>query len=372
MACASVPVAPLGGDDLVNVAMPDLAAAAQRAAVAVLQRIPDAGLRFLSGRPSPIIVDGQTLAAEVQFTLTLLRLMRHRGLDTLTVAEAREEIRRTAALANGLREDVARVDALDVPGPAGAIPARHYVPPGERSGRPLVVYYHGGGWVVGDLDTHDGLCRFLARELDASVLAVDYRLAPEHQFPAAADDAVAAFRWAVSAAATLGCDPARVGVAGDSAGGNLSAVVSLVTTREGGPRPAAQLLIYPATDLLNRHASYRLFADGFFLTAAEMDWYTGHYLPNREAGRDPRASPLLAPDLSGLPPAVVLTAGFDPLRDEGEAFARRLEEAGVPTTLRRFPGLVHGFANATSVSRAGRAAMLDGARLLRAALGMRA
>jgi acetyl esterase len=180
---------------------------------------------------------------------------------------------------------------------------------------------------------------------------------------------VAAFRWAAAEAAAFGCDPARLAVAGDSAGGNLSAVVSLVTMREGGARPAAQLLVYPATDLLNRHPSYRLFGDGFFLTAAEMDWYTNHYLPDRETARDPRASPLLAPDLASLPPAIVLTAGFDPLRDEGEAYAKRLEEAGVPVWLRRYPGLIHGFANTTSVSRAGRAAMLEGAGLLRAALG---
>jgi acetyl esterase len=207
--------------------------------------------------------------------------------------------------------------------------------------------------------------------VDACVLAVDYRLAPEHRFPAAADDAVAAFRWALGEAPAFGCDSARVAVAGDSAGGNLSAVVSLVTTREGGARPAAQLLVYPATDLLNRHPSYRLFADGYFLTAAEMDWYTSHYVPERADARDPRASPLLAPDLSGLPPAIVLTAGFDPLRDEGEAYAKRLEEARVPVWLRRYPGLIHGFANTTSVSRVGRAAMLEGAALLRAALGGR-
>jgi len=348
--------------------MPDLAALAQRAAVAVLQRLPDSALRVLSGRPSPIQLDGQTLEAEVQLTLAILRLMRHRSLDTLSVAEARAEIRASAKLANALAEPVARVEPLAIPGPAGRIPARLYVPPGERRARPLVVYYHGGGWVVGDLDTHHGTCRFLARQVDACVLAVDYRLAPEHTFPAAADDAVAAFRWAAAEAAAFDCDPARVAVAGDSAGGNLSAVVSLVTTREGGARPAAQLLIYPATDLLNRHASYRLFADGFFLTAAEMDWYTSHYLPHRDAARDPRASPLLAPDLSGLPPAVVLTAGFDPLRDEGEAYARRLEEAGVRVWQRRYAGLIHGFANMTSVSRAGRAAMLEGAQLLRAAI----
>jgi acetyl esterase len=234
--------------------------------------------------------------------------------------------------------------------------------------RALVVYYHGGGWVVGDLDTHDATCRHLAHDTTAAVLALDYRLAPEHRFPAAVDDAVAAFAWAVREAPALGADPACVGVAGDSAGGNLAAVVAQVTTRAGGARPVAQLLIYPVTDLSTKHPSYRLFSAGFFLTEADMDWYRGSYLPDESAARDPRASPLLAADLSGLPPAIVLTAGFDVLRDEGEAYARRLRDAGVPVELRRNAGQIHGFANASSVSPTARAAMDEGARLFRAAL----
>src|SRR5262249_28858841 len=159
------------------------------------------------------------------------------------------------------------------------------------------VYYHGGGWVVGDLDTHDPLCRFLAHTADVLVLAVDYRRAPEHRFPAAVDDALAAFRAAVADAAALGGDPARVGVAGDSAVGDLAAVVAQLAARDGGPRPAVQLLVYPVTDLSRKHPSYRLFADGFFLTEREMDWYRRHYLPDEAAAVDPRASPLLAEDL---------------------------------------------------------------------------
>jgi acetyl esterase len=219
--------------------------------------------------------------------------------------------------------------------------------------------------VIGDLDTHDTACRLLAREADAGVLSIDYRLAPEHRFPAAVDDALAAFRWAAANAADLGFDRARVAVAGDSAGGNLAAVVTQLAMRDGGSRPAAQLLAYPVTDLSTKHASYRLFADGFLLTERDMDWFRAHYLPDAASAFDPRASPLLAPDLGGLPPAVVLTCGFDVLRDEGEAYARRLEEAGVRVALRRNAGLIHGFCNAVGVSPLSRTAMIEGVRLLR-------
>jgi len=234
---------------------------------------------------------------------------------------------------------------------------------------PVLLFFHGGGWVVGDLETHDATCRYIAHATGAAVLAVDYRLAPEHRFPAAVDDAVAAFAWAVGDAASLGADSARVGVAGDSAGGNLAAVVAQQTTRAGGPRPAAQLLIYPVTDLSTKHPSYRLFSDGFFLTEADMDWYRGNYLRDEADARDPLASPLLAPDVAGLPPAIVLTAGFDVLRDEGEAYARRLRDAGVSVELRRTAGQIHGFANAIGVSPGARAAMDEAARLFRELLG---
>ena len=248
------------------------------------------------------------------------------------------------------------------------MPARLYDPAPDRGPRGLLVYLHGGGWVVGSIDTHDPVCRFLAHAADVGVLAIEYRRAPEHRFPAAVDDAFAAFRWAAGNAGALGCDPARVGVAGDSAGGNLAAVVAQLAARDGGARPALQLLSYPVTDVSRKHPSYRLFADGYFLTEREMDWYRGHYLPDEGAARDPRASPLLASDLHGLPPAVVLTAGFDVLRDEGEAYARRLAEAGVPVRLRRHAGLIHGFCNATGMSRSARAAMEEATGWVRDAL----
>jgi acetyl esterase len=244
------------------------------------------------------------------------------------------------------------------------MPARFYVPH-DATPSGLVVYYHGGGWTVGSLDSHDAACRFLAHTGRLRVLSVDYRLAPEHPFPAAVEDALAAFRWAVGAAAGLGVASDRIAVAGDSAGGNLAAVVALLA-RTDRTRPAAQLLVYPVTDMSTKRRSYRLFGEGYFLTQAEMDWYGRHYLPDRAAARDPRVSPLLAPDLSRLPPAMILTAGFDILRDEGEAYARRLEEAGVPVALRRHTGLVHGFGNATAVNRAACAAMTEAAGWLRA------
>ena len=226
-------------------------------------------------------------------------------------------------------------------------------PPATPSGwgrpAPLVVYYHGGGHVIGDLDTHDQPCRLLSREIPALVLAIDYRLAPEHQFPAAVEDALAAFRWAAAEAVRLGADPSRIAVAGDSAGGNLAAVVCQLSLAGGGPTPAFQALVYPVTDYSAERPSYALFGEGFFLTREEMHWYRRNYFAAPEDRADPRASPIRAADLAGLPPAHVVTAGFDPLRDEGEEYARRLEEAGVPTTLRREPDLVHGFINAAGL-----------------------
>jgi acetyl esterase/lipase len=334
------------------------AVAIAAAVTRLFMRIPERARRRLVG--VPIRADGLELAPDVQMALALLRFARHRGLDTMTPPAARAELLRSARLFAGALEPVARVDEKSVPGPEGPLRARLYVPASDDRRRGLVVYFHGGGWVVGDLDTHDSTCRFLARAADVLVLAVDYRLAPEHPFPAAVDDALAAFAWAAREAGALGADPARVAVAGDSAGGNLAAVVA----GQARPRPCAQLLVYPVTDVSTKHPSYRTFADGYFLTEREMDWYRDHYLSERAAAGDPRVSPLLAGDLSGLPPAIVATAGFDVLRDEGEAYARRLEEAGVPVSARRYGGLVHGFANATGASTAARAAMSEAARLL--------
>lgn len=312
----------------------------------------------LSGKP-PVQIDGDTLAPEAQLLLAVLDRRREPPLETLSPAEARQARGRLTAAYAGRPVPVGSVQDVEINGPV-PLKARHYAPPEPGGPNPLLVYYHGGGFTYGDLDTHDGACRILCRHAGAHVLAIDYRLAPEHPFPAAVDDACAALRWAFENADRLGADPGRVGVGGDSAGGNLAAVSSQIAARDGGPAPALQLLIYPATDMTTRHRSRELFREGFLLTDPEMDWYTDNYLGTARAhAGDPRASPLVAENLSGLAPAFVVTAAFDPLRDEGEAYARALQAAGTPTTLRRFPGFIHGFINAAGVSRTARDALVE-------------
>ena len=247
------------------------------------------------------------------------------------------------------------VNELLIPGPGVAIPARRYVPVGLAAPSPGLVFFHGGGWVAGDLDTHDTLCRILALEGRLRVIAVDYRLAPEHPFPAAVDDAMAAFRWVAREAESLGVDPAKIAVGGDSAGGNLSAVVGL-RTREDQRKPALAALLYPAVDATCASASHRELGRGYYLTEATITWYRDHYLGKDATKRLlPDASPLFEPDLAGAPPSLVVTAAFDPLRDEAIAYAARLREAGVPVREERVAGMIHGFLNA-GLSRGAREA----------------
>jgi acetyl esterase len=290
--------------------------------------------------------------------------------DAANVAEARaERLAEAVIVAARPPLPMARAESLQIPGPAGAIGARLYLPVGAPTqNSPLLVYYHGGGWVIGDLDTHDGPCRFLASHSGARVLSIDYRLAPEHPFPAAAEDAWAAYAWARTNAAELGSDPSRIAVGGDSAGGNLAAVVSLLAREQSAPPPAMQLLIYPVTTVAQELPSRAMFDEGFLLTRRDMDFFEDNYLPADADRTDPRVSPLEVDDLGGLPPAYVATAGFDPLRDEGEAYAQRLREAGVRVALRRHPGLVHSYANLTAISRTSRQAMLEAAGALRMGL----
>ena len=253
-------------------------------------------------------------------------------------------------------EPVARVEDRTVPGPAGDIPVRVYLPVEDGETRPGIVYFHGGGFVICDLDSHDGACRRLANEVNAVVVSVDYRLAPEHRWPAAAEDAFAATQWAAAHAAELGIDADRLAVAGDSAGGNLTAVVAQMARDRGGPALAFQLMVYPVIDLSatrSEHASQPENARGYFLTLDQMEWYRDQYLGDAD-GEAPYASPIKAGSLAGLPAACVVTAEMDPLRDEGEAYGRALRAAGVPVELHRAPGMFHGFFNMDAV--------LDGSR----------
>jgi acetyl esterase len=274
---------------------------------------------------------------------------------------------RDARVHAGKSAPVKSVRNLFVDGGDGPRPARLYSAEGE--GRlPLLVFFHGGGFVAGDLDTHDAICRLLCHHASVHVLAVDYRLSPEHPFPAPINDALAALRWAFSHAAELGSDPSRIAVGGDSAGGNLSAVVAQLAARDGGSTPAAQLLIYPAVDRTTPYASLEAYQEGFLLTRGEIDWFEEQYLGSVAADRaDFRVSPLRG-NLVGLPSAIVVTAAFDPLRDEAEAYARALEAAGNRVILRRLPGQVHGCFSLAGVSPASRQAIIETAGILRAVL----
>jgi acetyl esterase len=258
---------------------------------------------------------------------------------------------------------LARVEDRRIPGPAGEIPVRIYTPEGEAP-LPVLAFFHGGGWVIGSLESHDALCRAIARAVPAIVVAVDYRLAPEHPFPAGLEDSHAALVWIAENAASFGGDPARLAVGGDSAGGNLSAAVSLLARDRGGPKIAHQLLIYPATNLRGDTVSMRENAEGYFLTRSLMAWFGNHYITHEQTLL-PHASPLLAPDLAGLPPATVITAEFDPLRDEGEAYAARLRESGVAAEYACYDGMIHGFITMPMFRQAGEAIELAAAGLRR-------
>ncbi len=308
-----------------------------------LPRIPDPVKRLmLAGRS--VTIDGNTLDTTLQLMLFGQTAV---GLNALVAVDdvdrARTHLR---IVADSFKQDlpVAAVTNLSIPGPAGDIPARHYRP--TESGAPLLVFYHGGGQVIGDLDTHDDLCRHICREGGLHVLSVDYRLAPEHKAPAGAEDAYAAFTWALDHAGELGADPERVAVGGDSAGGNLAALVSLRARDEGARLPTLQLLIYPVTNYAGETRSRGLFGKGFFLNKHDLEFCRDKFLTGATVdAADPRVSPLLAENLAGLPPALLVTAGFDPLRDEGRQYAEAMREAGVQVDYREFGSLIHAFVN---------------------------
>ncbi|MDF1605010.1 alpha/beta hydrolase [Nocardioides sp. YIM 152315] len=313
--------------------------------------------RLLAGRP--VVRDGEALAVDTQLMLRMQRVVREPGAETLPIADGRLAVLRHTRLAAG-DQPIGSVRELTVAG----LPARLYTPSLDRGS--LLVFFHGGGFMYGDLDSHDAACRFLAERSGVRVLAVDYRLGPEQPFPAAYDDAIAAYRWVVEHADDLAVERDRIAVGGDSAGGNLAAVVAVEAARSGLPL-AFQLLVYPATDAVRETASARLFADGFYLTRAFMDLANASYIGDHDL-RDPRVSPAYVDLPAGLAPAYVATAGFDPLRDEGEAYARRLEAAGVPVELRRFADQIHGFFNVVGIGRTARAANAEIAAALRAGL----
>lgn len=291
-----------------------------------------------------------------------------------TPAEFREQVRGGSLALAPPAEPMHDVRDLRIPGPGGELPLRIYTPRALAAGEtlPLVVHYHGAGWVGGDLDTHDAIARYYAKHADAVVIAVDYRLAPEHRFPAAVDDAFAAAEWAAAHGRELGGDPARLAVTGDSAGGTLATVVCALARDRGGPAIRFQALVYPAIDLRGdaRYESREAFGSGdYFIGTADINWFRQQYLPDPDVNaRDPRVSPMVAADLSRLPPALMITAGFDPLRDEGKAYADRLSQAGVPVEYRCFDDTVHAFASFSAMIPAGLEALALVASRLRRAL----
>jgi len=286
------------------------------------------------------------------------------ALHELPVAQVRELVSSLMG-ANPNSEAVGAVSNLSVPGPGGEIPVRVYLP--RNSGPvPILVYLHGGGWVAGNVDAYDATCRALTNAAACAVVSVEYRLAPEHKFPAAPDDCYAAVKWVAAHAAQFGGDVTRLAVGGDSAGGNLTTVVAHMARDRGGPRIAFQLLIYPVTDYNFGTRSYQQNADGYLLTKDAMKWFWNHYLREEADGSSPLASPLRSTKLAGLPPAFVMTAEFDPLRDEGEAYGERLIEAGVPTVVKRYDGMIHGFFSLGLFDQ-GRQAISDAAAGLRKA-----
>ncbi|QJY47993.1 alpha/beta hydrolase [Pseudonocardia broussonetiae] len=302
---------------------------------------------------------------EAQQLLAALAAAGMPPFEHMTVPQAREAAKGFIDL-QGEPEDIATEDRT-IPGPAGDIPVRVYTPAGDGP-KPMIVYFHGGGWVIGDLDVCDNPVRRIANRTGAVVVSVDYRLAPEHVYPAAFDDSYAATAWVAEHAAELGGDPGRIATCGDSAGANLAAAVAIAARDRQGPRLAAQLLLYPVTDFNFTTESYEQNGEGYLLTKGSMQWFWAHYLGAQELGKEPFACPARADDLVGLPPAFVATAEFDPLRDEGEAYAANLRTAGVDVSAKRYDGMLHGFAWTLGATPSGAVLIDDLATALHAVL----
>lgn len=320
-------------------------------------RMPISWVNIITGPPAA--VDGRTLDGRTQWFLQLLARSGQPPLHQLGVAEAREQFDAFMLLLGGKPAPVGEIVDRTMAGPAGSLRIRIYRPAHSVARLlPTVLYFHGGGWVIGSLEGYDLACRYFCARSGCAIVSVDYRLAPEHKFPAAVDDGVAAFRWLAAEAAGLGLDPDRIVLAGDSAGGTIAAVAAQELRGEPRP-PCLQWLIYPATDLGGDTPSHKSCGDGFLLTHADMEWFRGQYLNAPGEVDDPRASPLRATDLSGVAPALVFTAGFDPLRDEGQAYAKQLSAAGVKTIHREFDTLIHGFVGMRGALQAAARAMDD-------------
>ncbi len=344
----------------------------QYSLVRALGRLPEPLQILLSGKKR-IVVDGLTLDAQLQMILAIRARMPEKELHELPPPAARRKYRREARVGSGIPEAMAEVRDLEYPAAAGNQRARLYVPPGAEEG-PLLVYYHGGGFVIGDVETHDAPCRLIAKQARIRVLSVEYRLAPEHPFPAAVEDSLAAYRWARANAAELGAEPGRIAVGGDSAGGNLSAVIAQLATA-AGEAPQSQILIYPTVESITEWPSLAKFGKGYILTTEDREYFMGNYLPPGTDKRDPRVAPLLAADLSGLPPAIVLTADFDPLRDEAECYVDALRTAGNEVEHLRIAGMGHGFIHMIGIQDSARTATVQlaeavGKIIRRAPVGM--
>jgi acetyl esterase len=315
--------------------------------------------------------DNMELDPQVRKVLDTLAAMNLQPPDKLPVAEARVQFMRSRAQFLAAPEPVAAVQDLSIPGPAGPIGVRCYRPSGSQPATPLpaFVFFHGGGWVFGNLDSHDALCRSLCNAARCAVIAVDYRLAPEHRFPAAVEDTLAAIRYLAEHGKRHDIDGSRIAAGGDSAGGNLAAVAALAFRDQGGPRLALQVLLYAVTDFSLESPSYATLGQGYMLTLDRMRFFRSQYLNGPADIADWRASPLRAQDLSRLPPALVLTASHDPLIDEAKAYADRLAAAGVEVTYRCYPGVVHGFMTMAGAINLGRKAIDETAASIRRALG---
>ena len=315
------------------------------------------------------------LDAEARMLLDLMEKAVQEGrpkLHTLPYAVGRQAVDKMSEDSEADPPQVGETVDGDFAGPGGKIRFRRYRPQGAAAGPlPTLIYYHGGGFVIGTIETHDSTCRRLANKSRCQVISIDYRLSPEHPFPASTDDGVAAFRHIRDNAASFGVDPSRIAVGGDSAGGAIAAVVCQAVRDAGDSQgPAFQMLIYPATDSSKQSASRLAFAEGYFLTKDLMDWFWKAYVPAGTDLTDLRLSPLLAKDFNGLPPAFVLTAGYDPLRDEGRAYADRLIAAGIKTTYVNYPGTIHGFFSLTRFLSQGLKANDEAAAVMGAHFGM--